>query len=230
MIIALPDFVKRIANANTQFGEPSGDFKIWPSAHPAITLERGKAFSFWLRIRPAGEEARKLLLTSGAAGTVKYKLSDEGNGYKLSVDVDPMSEAGTRSVPILLKPEGADSEGLAIELSLNVLGESLVHTPDVVDLGKVSLSNLNTFSPRLGRAGIRKLAGTFHPIKLESSLPFLRLSLQTVVEGSNYVVKIEWNPESHPVAGRYNGVLRVDTDDPQNPRVEIPCKVTIVDR
>jgi hypothetical protein len=82
-------------------------------------------------------------------------------------------------------------------------------------------------SRRTGRVGIRKQVGSFQIKSLTSTLAFLKLEKQTIVEGSNYLVRVTLDTTSLPKAGPYTGVIRIETDDSLTPVVEIHVKVIL---
>jgi hypothetical protein len=204
---------------------------VWPTARPAISVDRGERFSFGLRLRSAQPEARELqLLTQGTDG-VAYKLRREtnGTGFWLDIDAGPFGEGGTKSATIELSA-GTGAPPLIIHLSLTVFTENIVATPSSLDLGELLLSNLQERSRLVGRLGLRKQAGLFHLTALSSSLGFIKVEQQTIVNGSNYLIRLTIDPALLPKPGSYSGVVRIETDDASRPRVEVPIKVTVADR
>ena len=78
------------------------------------------------------------------------------------------------------------------------------------------------------RVGIRKIVGTFHIKAVSSTLPFLKLEQVTMVENSNYLIRITIDAAKPVKAGSYDGVLLIETDGGK--RLEVPIKMTLVDR
>jgi hypothetical protein len=152
----LPDYVKRLGNNNLAHGEQASGFTIWPTARPALTLERGEKASIALRIRPATAESGTLKMASGNTGGVSYKMrSDNGRGQWLDIEIEPSSEAGNKIVPIVLQSTAGD---LTIHLALNILSENLTITPKALDLGEVSLADLKLGLSRRSRVGNRHVS------------------------------------------------------------------------
>jgi hypothetical protein len=115
---------------------------------------------------------------------------------------------------------------LSIPVTVNIQAENFLVTPRQLDFGEVSLADLQS-SPKVGRVGIRKMVGAFHIKALSSTLGFLKLEQQTIVEGSNYLIRARIDSAKLPKAGTYNGVLQIETDDAQFPRLELPIKVVL---
>jgi hypothetical protein len=227
-----PEFARRIGNADTQRGETIGAFRVWPGARPTITADRGERFTFGLRIRPTAESPSELQLLSKPTEQMDYKLRREtkGTGYWLDIAAGPFNEPGPHSATIELRTGGDPSPAVKVQLTLNVLAENLIATPGSLDLGELLLSSLRTQSRSLGRIGVRKLTGAFRITAISSSLEFIKPEQQTIVEGSNYLIRLTSDPNRLPKAGSHKGLLRIETDDRQKPRIEVPISLTVVDR
>ena len=186
----VPEFVKRIGKVDLQRGEQVGGFTVWPTARPGISIDRGERLKFALRIRSRTTDAGQLKLATNSTDKIGYKLRRETTGtYWLDIEAGPFSEAGTQSA-IIEMAAGADaSTAVKIELTVNVLAENLIVTPSSLDLGNLQLSNLRERSRLVGRLGVRKLTGIFHITALSSSLGFIKLEQQTIVDGNNYLIK-----------------------------------------
>jgi hypothetical protein len=226
----LPDYVKRIKNANLGQGEQLGSFKVWPTAKPELSIGRNERTNISLRIRPNFEGAVELKLVSNHFEQAKYKLRREDGGYWLDIDTEPVSEVGTRNIRIELQGVGSKVETFSVNLILNILDDGLIFTPSLIDCGEIPLSSLKQFPTRVGRAGVRKLAGTFHVKSVSSTLSFLKPEARALVEGSNYLITVNTEVNNLPKAGVYQGKLIVETDDVQKPRQEIPIKITLTDK
>jgi hypothetical protein len=219
----LPAFARRISNADIVRGERLGAFNVWPTARPVVTVERGERLALALRIRPVagGDSSLKLRAADDA---FKLRREEKGNGYWLEMTTEPISEASPRVIPIAL--ETGDSQGeLNIQLTLNLQSDNLITTPRQLDFGEVSISTLKSGAEKVGRVGVRKLVGAFHIKALTSTLGFLKLEQQAMVDGSNYIIRARIDSSKLPKAGIYNGVLQIETDDAQSPRIEVPIQI-----
>ena len=221
----LPGSVKRITNSNIGHGEAVESFNVWPTANPVVSAARGDAVKLSLRIRPTARGVGELQLTNDNGG--RYRLRREANkeGYWLDIETEPINEAGSHKRSIQLQTAGANPSQLTLQLTINIAAENLIATPASLDMGELELANLKGGLQRTARLGVRKLIGTFNIKSVTATLPFLKLERQTIVEGSNYLIKVSINPDSLPKPGPYNGLLRIETDDAQSPRVEVPIKV-----
>ena len=227
-----PEFVRRIGNADLQRGETVGAFRLWPAARPAINADRGERITFSLRIRPTAEEVSELQLLTKPTEQVDYKLRREtkGTGYWLDIIAGPFDQPGPRSLMIELRTVGDPSPAVKVQLTLNVLAENIIATPTLLEIGEVLLSSLRGQSRMIGRLGVRKLVGAFRITAISSSLQFIKLEQQPIVEGSNYLIRLTSDPGLLPKPGSYKGLLRIETDDSRKPRIEVPINLIVVDR
>lgn len=223
----VPDYVKRIATANVKTGETNGDLQIWPTARPKITLEPGERFDISLRIRPLATGAGSLKLAAAAPRTWRLRRETDGEGYWLDIPIEPAKDTSSRTVPIIVEPAEGPAREIPVQLSVNVPSENLVATPQQIDFGEVTL--LSQSNP-MKRLGIRKQIGFFHIRKVASTLPFLKLELATMVEGSNYMIKITIDRTAPLKTGEYQGNVIIETDDAHAVRVEVPVKIRITER
>lgn len=224
----LPDYIKRVGNADIAHGEQSGPFRIWPTARPTLTFEPGERLGFSLRIRPMTANAT-LHLKSDPSKNIGYKLRREPSGdvYWLDIEAGPISESVAQKILLAARLADGTSPDLALALTINVPTRNLVITPQSVDLGEVSLADFGRGARRAGRIGIRKLAGSFQIKSISSTLACLKPEQQVIVDGSNYLIRILLTPGKPPKAGAYSGVIRIETDDKQSPVIEVPVKITL---
>jgi hypothetical protein len=218
----LPGFVKRISTADVGHGEVNGAFHIWPTARPVITIEPGERLSIALRIKALTPDAGSLKL--GPIAPETWKLRREANGdYWLDIPIGPANETSTQAVPLVVELSDGRSREIRVRLVVNVPAENLVVTPKEIDFGQVTLENLRG---TLKRVGVRKIAGSLHIKALTTTLAFLKLEQATMVEGSNYLIRITIDPTKPLKPGAYDGTLVIETDDGQ--RVEVPMKLKLI--
>ncbi|HEY7547549.1 MAG TPA: hypothetical protein VID27_21810 [Blastocatellia bacterium] len=222
----LPDYTRRILNAINEQGENLEGFNIWPTRQPGLVMERGEVFKFALRIKPLSETAPKLQTAASNSDKVKCALRSEGKDtYWLDVEVGPIDDTGLIEVPLTLV---AGTSDIPLKLVINVVDKAVIATPQEIDLGEISLKDLKKGLSRTGRVGVRKQAGAFQITSLSSTISFLSLEKQSIVEGSNYLVRIGINAKPLPKRGSYTGVIRIETDN-NGQAVEVPVKVAVVD-
>lgn len=217
----LPAYVKRITTADVGRGETSGGFHVWPTARPAISVEPGERLAIALRIRALAADAGTLKLGPGAPES--WKLRREANGdYWLDIPVETGGGSGSRAAPLVVDLGEGRSREIRIQLLVTVPGENLVVTPRELDFGELTLAGASRAAQRIG---IRKIVGSFHIKALSSTLPFLKLEQATMVDGSNYRIRITIDPTKPLKPGAYSGVVLIETDDGH--RVEVPIKLKV---
>lgn len=204
-----------------------GTLVVWPVARPEINLEPGELFKFRLRIRSLEGVPLSLQLFTESSDQLKLNLTKETDveGYWLDMELGPINEPGARTIPVLLASAAGE---LTIQVEANVVAEGLSVTPALLDMGEVSHEDLKDGSRRLGRFGVRKPVGTFRIKSLSTTLPFLKLEQQVITEGTNYVIRVLLETKNPPKPGVYNGTVKVETDDPRSPTLEIPVKLHII--
>jgi hypothetical protein len=223
----LPETVKRIQNAALERGEQVGNFIVWPTSKPVITVDRGEPSVVAVRIRPATTAASGSLKLARESADYQFKRETNGTGYWLEIRVPPTDETAPRTITVPLDTGDSAAGALAVQLTVNVAAESLIVAPRQIALGEVSRQG---GASGAGRLSLRKLVGAFHIKSLSASLDFLELESQTMVEGSNYLIRISVDLTKLPKAGAYTGLLRIETDDRNTPRVEVPVKLVVVDK
>ena len=216
----LPSYVKRIRTADVARGEPVGAFHVWPTARPAVTVEPGEKTSIALRIRALTPGAGALKLSPDAPGS--WTLRRETNGdYWLDIILDGAGSL-SRTAPLIV--EGVEpAQKIRIHLMVTVPTDNLVVTPKELDFGEQNLTSLGS---AMQRFGIRKQVGAFHIKNLSSTLPFLKLQQATMVEGSNYLIRISVDSTRPIKAGSFEGMVIVEIDD--GSKVELPVKIKFV--
>ena len=224
----LPDYVARITTAGVAHGQELNGFQVWPTANPVVTVPLGESFKMSLRIRPLSDAPGDLKLAPGAPPTFKLRREKQRDVYWLDIDVGPMKEAGAQELSASLKAGDGASPDLPVRVTAQVPSDNVVVSAKAVSM-KVSLASLKSGSRISARVGIRKLIGQLQIKSISSSLAFLRYEAQTIVPGSNYLIRITLDPNTLPRPGTYTGVLQIETDDPQKPRLEIPCTVELVE-
>lgn len=222
----LPDAVKRIQNAALEQGEQVGNFVAWPTARPIITLDRGEASMVAVRLRPATTASGSLKLARAAAD-YQLKRETNGSGYWLEIRVPPTDDTAARTITVPLEIGDGATGALTVQLTVNVAAESVIVMPRQLDLGEVGRQSGVTV---VGRLSLRKQVGAFHIKSLSASLEFLSVASRTMVDGSNYLIRVQVDLTKLPKAGTYTGGLRIETDDRNAPRIEVPVKLVIVDR
>jgi hypothetical protein len=151
------------------------------------------------------------------------RREEQGNGYWLDIEV-PSSQSATREIP--LEVTGEPVERVRLVLDVRMVADNLVATPKELDLGTVSSSQTDASSPKQSRFGVRCLVGTFQIKSLSSTLPFVKLEAQTIIQGTNYLIRVTVDHKMLPARrGAYTGAAVIETEDGK--RLEVPIKISV---
>lgn len=220
----LPDYVKRLTNPDVARGEVIGGYQIWPTARPAVALESGERLAIALRIRPVGPDSGNLKLGPGTPDSWKLRQESDKT-FWLDLRIDPVSQSISHTIPVIVDLSDGRSRELRVQLAVNIPTENLVLTPREIDFGEMTLADAKSVFKRLG---VRKLVGAFRIKSVSSTLPFLRLEQVTMVEGSNYLIKVSIDPAKPVRSGPYEGVIVIETDEGR--RVQAPVRIKLIAR
>lgn len=216
-----PAYIKRITTADVARGQTNGAFQIWPTARPAISVEPGERLTVALRIRALAPDAGSLKLGPGAPDS--WNLRHEATGdYWLDIPIDASGGSGSRSAALVVDLGEKGSREIRVQLMITVPVENLVVTPRDLDFGELSFESVSGAAKRFG---VRKLVGAFHIKTLSSTLPFLKLQQTTMVDGSNYLIRITIDPTKPLKLGAYDGVVTIETDEGHRVKVLIKLKL-----
>jgi hypothetical protein len=162
----------------------------------------------------------------GAGAPDSWRLRREAAGdYWLDIAIDTGGGSGSRTAALVVDLGENRSHKIGVQLMVTVPAENLVVTPRELDFGELTLARAGG---AVRRVGIRKIVGSFHIKTLSSTLPFLKLVPATMVEGSNYLIRITIDPGKPLKPGAYSGVLLIETDE--GLKVEVPIHGKLVDR
>jgi hypothetical protein len=248
----IPEIYRRFQNPNYVNGQLVETFEVWPSARPFIIMEKGERLTIPLRIwrgqinpqvasLPTQDIQAKKNRAPDAipkaeqggdspfpAGSVNYRIRSRGDGRGFWVDIElvGVDKPGTFTWSANVA-DPASGESLSIGLSALVLEENLIVNPKVLSAPDLSLASLK--APVIAaQVNVRKMIGSIHIRAVSSTLGFVKPGVQVLVDGSNYLVKayLTANPGVDP--GKYEGTIKIDTDDPARRQIEVPFRVTFI--
>lgn len=219
----LPAYVKRISTADIPHGEKNGGLQIWPTARPAVSAEPGERLTIALRLRALGQDPATVKLGAGAPESWSLRREAAGD-YWLDIPIDAGGGSGTRTAPLVANFGENSTHEIRVQLMVTVPAENLVVTPRQLDFGELTTARV---SGAVQRIGIRKIVGSFRIKTLSSTLPFLKLVPATMVEGSNYLIRVTFDPAKPFKPGAYSGVVLIETDEGR--KVEVPINLKLVE-
>jgi hypothetical protein len=173
--------------------------------------------------------------SEGERFTARVSAIEAGQRYQLTVNLNASSPAGRAQGRVIVQTNKGE---IAVPV-LTFLKERVYVSPPDIDLGRISLEQLarepNLLNFRTQAVFVYKYRGQNFQITPESSLPFLALE-KTPPVGTGALVDI---PQQGPTAvfevrvapmrdqlkpGKFEGVIRVTTNDPEFPELTIPVR------
>jgi len=241
-------------NPNLASGERVGSLRLWPAAHPRIYLERGETLLFSLRAWPedpgpapmsvttdnpgvilgSGQEPARVDDKAAAAPTgavnTTVRAAASGAGYWLDVKVGPIDETGVFFANLAIPDNAKDLTEAAkgkLAVTLTVVDSSLAINPPVMNLGTISITSLGNGMVQVGTLNVRKVFGSFGIASVTSSVPSLSFEVGTMVKDKNYLIRVRMDP-SKVRPTDVDSSIRITTDDPKHPTLEVPLKMALV--
>lgn len=161
------------------------------------------------------------------AGSVTYRIRPGGNqrSFWIDIELSGVNQSG-RFAWSANVTDPATGESFPIGVSALVFEENLIVNPKSLDAPELSLGSLKDAPVIAARLNLRKMIGSIHIKAVSSTLGFVKGGVQVLIDGSNYLVKayVIANPGVGP--GKYEGTIKIETDDPAHRQIDVPFKVT----
>ena len=176
-------------------------------------------------------DAKELNVTSVTSDHPRFSVKEEDAGdrqrRKLTVTLDPATPAGKYQGLITVTTTSAAYPKVTIPTFAEVK-DSLSTSIDTVRFGQVAydaLSNevLNQKSVLVSKRG----GDTFRVVGATTDVPFMRAEVVPQAQSGNFIVNVRIAPKEAK-RGRLNGTLRITTNDPSRPSIELPIRGNIV--
>jgi hypothetical protein len=171
-------------------------------------------------MRSIDSDAGTLKLGAGAPASWKLRR-ENGPVYWLEIPIAARASSSL-TAPIVIDLGDNRTSEIAVQLSVTVPAENLVVAPRELDFGELTLASVGGTTQRVS---VRKIVGSFRIKALSSTLPFLKLQQATMVDGSNYLIRIAIDSTKPLKAGAHTGVVVIETDEGQ--RIEVPVKLKL---
>jgi hypothetical protein len=132
----VPASVRRIENADLTNGESVATFKVWPTAHPRITLHEGETLAFSVRIWPGAATSSQSASSAQGAGSlpvedlpslpssalsVGFRRDNANQTWWLDVKVGPMDAPGSFRSLLVPPPEPVDLRPPLLDVTVVVM-------------------------------------------------------------------------------------------------------------
>jgi hypothetical protein len=168
----------------------------------------------------------------GPKGATYHIRRDASSGASdaswIDIDLGPLPAAGLFSYSLVIPANNGKLSGLGVGVTISVIEDELVVSPSSLTLTDLQVSEKPGHAIRIGALGVRSALRTFHILGLSSTLAFVKLEQQTIVDGRNYMLKVSVAAGAAPRPGTYEGLIRINTDDKTQPIIAVPCKITLV--
>ena len=166
----------------------------------------------------------KSIDAGGSDFTAALTPVQDGRRYEIRVQTNPDLKPGQYHQTLKLQTDSAAAPIVPIELNVTVYPRIFASPntiimptlPVAADLGTISWPSVR----------IQKIQSTGLEIRnVTTSLAFLKLTTQTVKAAEIYQIDIKIDTEKVK-AGEFKGTIRVETNDPDMPVLEIPVQVS----
>jgi len=160
-----------------------------------------------------------------------YEVVEPGKMYRLLVYGLADTAPGRYREAMTVLTDDPWNQKINVEVNLLVKGNVFVSV-DELDFGRVSLRTLRsnpTATQFLTQTFvINRRSGKMKIIRAESDLAFLRVRVDPQTRADAFTVSVE------PIAnqlkpGEYTGSLRMRTDDPEYPELQLPIAIRVTD-
>ncbi len=168
------------------------------------------------------ESAKPFLKTSFREATKEERQADvEGKQWRVEIELADDSPVGALAETVTISTNHPKQKLLQIPVS-GFVRPVVAVTPPVADFGNIEIKD--TFSKAIN---LRNFATEAIKITgVEESVDGIDAKLEALNEGREYQVRLTLKPELGK--GPFNGVLRITTDSPKQPVIEVPLKGVVM--
>jgi len=202
--------------------------------NPVLTVEPGDQWitsalggtsssnTFYLyNPQPTPIHARKVVL-GGDDFTATLQTLEDGKRYQLMVASNPALKPGHYKQILKVLTDSAVQPEVAIEIDFTVYPRVFASPASITMPALPAASDLSAITwPMIY---VRKVRDQGLKIKSYSStLPFIKLDLSTENEGQVYKIRLTLD-SSKIKRGPFKGTIRIETNDPDVPVIEVPIQ------
>jgi hypothetical protein len=227
-----PNFSLTLRARFTTPGAPPPPPPLNPN--PALTVEPGDHFitsvlagstssnNFYLYNPQAKPIHVKKVVPGGDDFTATLQTLEDGKRYQLVVASNPALKPGHYKQTLKVLTDSAAQPEVAIEIDFTVYPKVFASPASITMPALPATSDLSAINwPMIY---VRKVREQGLKIKSYSStLPFIKLELLTENEGQVYKIRLTLDT-SKIKPGEFKGMVRIETNDPDVPVIEIPVQ------
>jgi len=199
-----------------------GSFNISPSDRWVTAVVTGLTISNTFSFSNVDKKTAHItkINQGGKDFDVTLRTVEDGKQYALAVTSNAALKPGRHTQTVEVVTDDPDMPKIPIELEINVY-PLVIATPQTLMLPKLTLqADLSKIA--IPTIYVRKVKGNGLEIKrVSSTLPFLKVDLQTERAGEAYTVHASLDKSSGLSAGNFEGKIRIETNDPDSPVLEV---------
>lgn len=204
---------------------PTPVFKIEPSDRWITSALTGSSSANTLYLYNPGTMPvhATSVIPGGGNFTATIQPIQDGKRYQLNVTSNPSLKPGHYLQTMKVVTDSTVQPQVSIELDLTVYPKVFASPNSILMPPLPTTADVTAITwPTIY---VRKVREQGLKIKSYSTtLPFIKLALQTETEGQVYKIGITLDPEKIK-PGHYSGKVRIETNDPDVPVLEVPLQV-----
>ena len=212
----------------SEAGKRVGSLSISPHDRWMTTTVRGISSTTTLYI--FSHETRPVNIKAVVPGGDKFSVRSQpiqaGKRYEMVLATNPALAPGVHKQTLKVLTDSKETPELLVEMEVTVYGSVFV-TPSSLTLPAIT-AEVDPATISLPPIYVRKIRSEGLQIKsVLSTLPFLRLKTTSEAEGLTYKIEISINKAAFPAKGEFKGSIRIETNDPDSPVIEVPIHGTM---
>jgi len=209
-------------------GRRVGPFVFTPSPRWSARVPRGGSAKTSFTIYNDGPQPVRLtqLIPGGEAFALDLETLQAGRLYVVTAKSAPSLLTGKYAQTVKLATESSEFPELSLQLEVTIIPPILAE-PEALSFSDLQLSSVGTDAQVESRFILIKQArgGRLEVKGVSVTLPFLKVVVEGVmVPGQVYRLKVDCDREKL-TKGDYQGKIRVETNNPDAPVIEIPVTV-----
>jgi len=161
----------------------------------------------------------------------EYEVVEEGKSYRLLASVPAETAVGRYREAITVLTDDPENDRINVEVNVLVKGNVFV-SADELDFGRVSLrtvrSNPTAAELLTQTFVISRRSGKMRITSAGSDLTFLLVTVAPENSADAFTVSVELLADQLKT-GEYSGILRIRTDDPEYPQLQLPIAIRVSD-
>ncbi len=166
----------------------------------------------------------KKVIPGGTKFTATLHPIQDGKRYELHVATNSALKPGQYRQSVRLITDSPKQPEMTVELEATIFPRIFAMPTSIIMPTLPASSDLSSINwPAIYVRKVRK--GGLKINSYKSTLPFLQLELVTEKEGEVYMIKLKLD-QSKIKAGEHQGKVRIETNDPETPVLEVPIKAT----